>query len=112
MKIKVENVQAFLSHSKALKIDADTFKRLAFLETRGHMLAEAYCNGDLESDEYERRQSRVKAAVAKAVPHLEGKFFLNGDPRGYALKLKEEVSKEFPGAHRDWGGYMILAPEF
>lgn len=43
-------------------------------------------------------------------------IFINGDPRGYALKLGddtvkhfEELGLEFP--HKDWGGYGILAPD-
>jgi len=35
-------------------------------------------------------------------------FFVNGDPRGYALKL-EPGSVPFP-LHEDWGRYQILAP--
>lgn len=38
------------------------------------------------------------------------KCFVNHDPRGYALKIREEYSKDF--YNKDWGGYGILAPEF
>ena len=33
--------------------------------------------------------------------------FVNGDARGYALKLKSEFIKD-KTIHRDWGGYGIL----
>ena len=36
-------------------------------------------------------------------------FFVNLDPRGYALKL-EPGSVPYP-LHEDWGRYQILAPE-
>lgn len=36
-------------------------------------------------------------------------FFINKDPRGYALKINQ---KNTPfGCHTDWGGYTILAPD-
>ena len=37
--------------------------------------------------------------------------FVNGDARGYALKLKSEFIKD-KTIHRDWGGYGIIAPDF
>lgn len=39
--------------------------------------------------------------------------FLNGDPRGYALKIEDNWMRARPELrlHSDWGGYGILAPE-
>jgi hypothetical protein len=38
--------------------------------------------------------------------------FVNGDPRGYALKIQDEyVSENSLDIHRDMGGYGILAPD-
>ena len=37
--------------------------------------------------------------------------FLNGDPRGYALKLCDQFSKD-KIIYKDWGGYGIIAPDF
>ena len=41
-------------------------------------------------------------------------LFINGDARGYALKIEDKVMisdyKE-TGLYKDWGGYGILAPE-
>ncbi len=38
--------------------------------------------------------------------------FLNGDPRGYSLKIDDEwMRAKRPRLHSDWGGYGILAPE-
>ena len=39
--------------------------------------------------------------------------FINRDPRGYALKIREIWMRNYSGnLHRDWGGYGILAPDF
>ena len=39
-------------------------------------------------------------------------FFINTDPRGYALKLNiTAVEQAKYDIYRDWGGYGILAPE-
>ena len=43
--------------------------------------------------------------------YWDNAFFVNNDPRGYALKLKSEfvIDKKI---HRDMGGYGIIAPDF
>lgn len=34
------------------------------------------------------------------------------DPRGYALKIRDEwMAKHETALHRDWGGYGIIAPD-
>jgi hypothetical protein len=43
-------------------------------------------------------------------------FFVNGDPRGYALKIDNETPEgkaliQKTKMHTDWGGYGILSPE-
>ena len=42
------------------------------------------------------------------------KVFINGDPRGYALKIDDKYQDRLHkvGIHRDWGGYGIIAPDF
>jgi hypothetical protein len=40
-------------------------------------------------------------------------IFVNFDPRGYALKIKDTYIKENNlSIYQDWGGYGILAPDF
>jgi hypothetical protein len=40
-------------------------------------------------------------------------IFLNGDARGYALKIQDDYVRDNNlDIHKDWGGYGILAPEF
>ena len=39
-------------------------------------------------------------------------IFINGDPRGYALKIDDQYVRDHNlQIHRDWGGYGILAPD-
>lgn len=54
----------------------------------------------------------VKAALGGTLPPG---FFINSDPRGYALKIDDASPiagqlREI-GMHRDMGGYFILSPE-
>ena len=40
-------------------------------------------------------------------------IFINFDPRGYALKIRDQYMKENNlNLYQDWGGYGILAPDF
>ena len=57
-------------------------------------------------------QDRIRMWATSKVTEIFGRplpgFFVNWDPRGYALKLHE---KSVPfDLHTDWGGYQILAP--
>lgn len=89
--------------------------KLRAIELSQHRTAEKYCNGEISEHVYDLAVERSKAAVLDILPGLKG-FFVNGDPRGYALKIddKEQKRLELEGIkiHRDWGGYGILAPEF
>jgi hypothetical protein len=39
-------------------------------------------------------------------------IFLNTDPRGYALKIPDDIVKENAWTiHKDWGGFGIIAPD-
>ena len=47
--------------------------------------------------------------------NLENDFniFVNGDCRGYALKIFDDyIRKNDITIYRDWGGYGIIAPDF
>lgn len=101
-----------------------SFRTLRTLENRAHRNAEQYCNGPeyhgIDQDEYFKRRERIEEQV-KALfgGTLPRGFFINGDPRGYALKINagneagQEHHPEYipQGLHKDWGGYGILAPE-
>ena len=49
-------------------------------------------------------------AIRNAPPVVP--IFLNGDPRGYALKIPDDYVRDNDlNIHRDWGGYGIIAPD-
>lgn len=91
-----------------------SFRYLRTLENRAHYAAERYCNDSrFTSEDMEKVHEDITASVAKMfggnVP--EG-FFVNNDPRGYALKIDNEKVTIPAGLHTDLGGYGILAPDF
>lgn len=98
-------------------IAADALARKVHrIEVKAHKLAEDYCNGLIEPDDwYEVKEKQVLKGLdrllgftAKGIPVI-----VNGDPRGYALKIDDEyVRAHSLKIHRDMGGYGILAPEF
>ena len=101
---------------------ADIFAHLTALrriEAREHRRAEAECNGvqywsqngkeyDLWTDESTEQLDAIAARdVARILGYIPAGFFVNGDPRGYALKVEAEYRGDLP---QDFGGYGILAP--
>ena len=90
-------------------------KRLHRIEAEAHRFAERECNEQLPEGASERKNASILKRLdailgfrAAGVP-----VFLNGDPRGYALKIDDAWMRAHPDVelHRDWGGYCILAPE-
>lgn len=151
MKINHHNAVAFVAHCNNLCLLAGIepnfyegyklYEKLRRLELKASRFSEAMCNGTVEdTDEVIKFDSSIQAKVLKLLPRLDStSFFLNGDPRGYALKLnttnnlhgekdrpavlgnpdkhrdKPETVPDFikeNNFHRDMGGYGILAPEF
>jgi hypothetical protein len=111
-------LKARVRHHDALKamLPADSlmsglqcWRKLRVIECKAARLALQLCNGPEIS---EQEQERIKAEVHTSVEKLFGRklpgFFINLDPRGYALKL-EPGSVPYP-LHEDWGRYQILAP--
>jgi hypothetical protein len=87
------------------------WKALVKLENKAHKAAEDFCNGDIDDAAWEKIKAEVTIKVNR-LARLDGKvdgFFVNGDPRGYALKISDEQARNIPGLHRDWGGYGCLA---
>jgi hypothetical protein len=97
-------------------------KKLRRLEAAASRRALVQCNGGpdyLEEETCEAAYDVILARVAKLL-YLDGDdghspaVFINRDPRGYALKIRETTMREaFAGVplHRDWGGYGIIAPD-
>lgn len=100
------------------------------IEKMAHAAAEAYCNGenirlafkgripvDCDFNHDEQAWEKAEKAIADQVQSLFGwklpYLHINGDPRGYALKIDSEKGRELieqTGLQRDWGGYGLLAP--
>ena len=95
--------------------NAARYDALCRLERRASRDAERICNGDVQRSGFE--QERILDAV-NALTGFRGKgipVFLNGDPRGYALKIESAwVRANDSGPEirleRDMGGYGLLAP--
>ena len=97
-------------------------KKLHRLELKARKLATDYCNGDndVTTENWEEKCEPILKAVRKVLkmsdvysPHCTIPVFINGDARGYALKIKDSwMNKTHADLHKDWGGYGILAPEF
>ena len=62
---------------------------------------------DLTMDEYEDcREGKSRDKIARILGYRPLGLIINGDPRGYALKIEPEYSNDL---HTDWGGYGIVA---
>jgi hypothetical protein len=102
-------------------VDPDTLARkLHRIELEARRLALDYCNGanNVTTENWEELTEKILAKVdnvtgfkRKGVP-----VFVNGDARGYALKINNAWVKGYQNKggriYTDWGGYGILAPEF
>lgn len=89
-----------------------TFEILLRAEREAHRQTIKECNESISDEESEKWREKFLARLTKrlGVAKMPDGFFINYDPRGYALKMKE---KTFPqGLWTDFGGYGILAPEF
>lgn len=87
-------------------------KTLFRIEKQLHKNAEYYCNGQIDENSFERNKNKFKKQLipilGESVP-----WFINSDPRGYALKIKDDYMRENNiQLDRDLGGYGILAPDF
>jgi len=98
-------------------------KRLRTLEIKANKLATDYCNGEngVTTDNWELKTAPIMEQVRKLLyPNgMTGDaakdwcIFVNGDCRGYALKIRDEyVRANNLDIYKDWGGYGILAPDF
>ena len=87
-------------------------KRLFRLENKAHKLALDFCNGEIDQLEWDQKADKILTKV-EAILKNKKVLFLNGDARGYALKIDDEyIRNNNLNIHRDWGGYGIIAPDF
>ncbi len=98
------------SHIRGL----DLWRKLHRVETTARYAATAYCNGSIDIAQWESISAIASSQVEKIFGMLPTGFFVNGDPRGYALKLaSNDATGDFAtpfALHRDWGNNQILAP--
>ena len=110
------------------------WRKLRRIESLAHAAAEARCNGVPFTAQSKRTYDfcgtedawdnfctrEILPAVARVLGRIPDGFFINADPRGYALKIRTakcndgtaEVTAALPdGMQTDWGSYGILAPE-
>jgi hypothetical protein len=92
-------------------------KKLHSLEVKAHKLATDYCNGEnnVTTENWEDLTDAILVKLDKIINYTDKGYpiFVNGDARGYALKIDSEcVKDEQLDIYKDWGGYGILAPEF
>jgi hypothetical protein len=114
--------QQIIEHGENLKaifnLDADPYKlssKVHSLEVRAHKLSTDYCNGNIDMAEWDvetesllKKLDKILGFEKKNIP-----VFVNGDARGYALKIRDQYVKNNDlKIHKDWGGYGILSPEF
>jgi len=124
--MKKENAAQFFRHVCNLQIIAgldnysdaiELYKKLHRIEARCNRLFTNDCNGvsNLTEEQEEKRDTRILKQVNGLLPSLKT-VFLNGDPRGYALKIENSELQELRNKeihlYSDWGGYGILAPDF
>lgn len=86
------------------------------LEKQLSMASVSYCNGDSSRETWDRTVDLGKHILTGILGTLPPGFFVNSDPRGYALKINNENAEgraliEAVGLQRDMGGYGILSPE-
>ena len=82
-------------------------KKLFRIERKAHKLSTNYCNGVIDCDKWKIETDKIL--------NLKTDFniFVNGDCRGYALKIFDDyIRKNNIKIYQDWGGYGILAPDF
>ena len=91
-------------------------KSLRRYERKISAITLALCNGEIDQEEADKDLDRLYIKVDMILlsePQERVAFFINRDPRGYALKIPTEDQriKEY-GLYRDLAGYGILAPNF
>ena len=120
--IMLQHRQGHTESLKKLGYTKDTMHAIKRLEHEANEIQTKDANGELTEVEASNADMRISNRVASLFGgKLPKGFFINGDPRGYTLKLDPEAWKvsddarenyeAMPIKFTDWGGYMILAPE-
>ena len=88
-------------------------RRLRRIEADASRNALRLCNGEIMQSEYSTHAGALLGEVNAILGAVEGvKLIINGDPRGYALKIDDASMRDGRlSLHTDMGGYGIIAPE-
>ena len=92
-------------------------KSLRRLETKAQRIQDIHGSGKYEEAAKEEAQliNKLKnLLMPDSTPEEFLKFgiFLNTDPRGYALKIPDDIVKQNNWTiHKDWGEFGIIAPD-
>lgn len=118
---KVKQYQAIRDHGEnllrifpdAMEKDPITLcKKLRKIEGSASRIALAVCNGALQESPDQDWRDHYRALLARLLKPGAVPIKINGDPRGYALKIDDQYVREHNlKIHTDWGGYGIIAPE-
>ena len=111
-----KNIKKHGDNLKAIfKIDIDSIKlcKMLFrLENKAHQLATDFCNGDINQLEWDTKGDKILAKVETILKDKKN-LLLNGDARGYALKIDDKYIRDNNlTIYRDFGGYGIIALDF
>lgn len=89
-----------------------TFEILVKAEREARRRTTLECNQSFSEEESDKWYENFVRRLTKklGVEKMPEGFFINYDPRGHALKMKEGTFPE--GFWRDFGGYGVLVPEF
>lgn len=91
-----------------MKISKTQQRALLRLERKAHRWAELECSYQTSEGTMKRRDNIIMHELADILGAIPQGFFLNGDPRCYALKIDPEKGST-EGLATDWGGYGLLA---
>jgi len=89
-------------------------RKLRRLEATAHGLQEKQCNGTIEEADAIAEETKIMDKLDALLDFRKQEIpvFINGDPRGYALKIEDDYTRNSnKQIHRDWGGYGIIAPD-
>ena len=85
-------------------------KKLLRLETKAHRLATNFCNGDIDQIEFDTQGDKILTKV-ETILNNKKVLLLNGDARGYALKIDDDfIRVNNLSIFRDWGGQSRASP--
>lgn len=135
--IKAATEQYRIAHHRALETlrhpscelsGVQLWRKCSRLERLSHAGATAYCNGETiqvswplfglreynfsrDEDAWEQFAEVATDCIRNIFGCVPAGFFVNGDARGYALKLDPQKVTIPEGMSTDWGGNGILAAE-